>query len=494
MEHEVVVPLPANAVRQVLQDSELLARCVPGLSTDAGTSRTPDGQVDGRLRLRVGSSTITYRGSLSLIPGREGVLTALAEGEEVRGSGEVTATVRVSVHDHADGSVMRFAGDLSAEGRLAEFPDDVLETAGRRLLDRLVAALAVEAGAGPDAVLPPADDETEETAEETAAEPAEAEAGAEPAAETAEEPAVEAEAEPAAVEERAAEAVEEPAADAEPEPEPAPVEEPQEAAAEAEEPETPTAPVEEPAAEAVEPLVEEPAVEAGAEPAPVEEPAVEELRETAAEAAEPAESAQEAEEAEEPETPAVPVQEPSVEEPAAEAVEEPEAEAEPEAEPVEEPQEAAAEAEEPGGPDGESGDEEEPGATVVYLDDRAERDLDDDLSDLIAFSDEDEPLPSPEPEPAGFEYQPEPAASGPVRRSIVGRSAEEVDHAPPHGRYAPTPPARSARARAASRWGGPEPTLLTGGAGERSAMPWVIGGGVALIGGAVVLVRALRRR
>ncbi|MFD0529141.1 hypothetical protein ACFQ1I_23010 [Kitasatospora arboriphila] len=131
---------------------------------------------------------------------------------------------------------------------------------------------------------------------------------------------------------------------------------------------------------------------------------------------------------------------------------------------------------------------------MVYLDDRAERDLDDDLSDLIAFSDEDEPLPSPEPEPAGFEYQPEPAASGPVRRSIVGRSAEEVDHAPPHGRYAPTPPARSARARAASRWGGPEPTLLTGGAGERSAMPWVIGGGVALIGGAVVLVRALRRR
>ncbi|MEW1914679.1 SRPBCC domain-containing protein [Kitasatospora sp. NPDC085895] len=455
MEHEVVVPLPANAVRQVLQDSELLARCVPGLSTDAGTSRTPDGQVDGRLRLRVGSSTITYRGSLSLIPGREGVLTALAEGEEVRGSGEVTATVRVSVHDHADGSVMRFAGDLSAEGRLAEFPDDVLETAGRRLLDRLVAALAVEAGAGPDAVLPPADDEAEETVEETAAEPAEAGAGVETAAET----------------------VEEPAAEAAPEAEP--VEEPQEAAAEAEEPETPAAPVEEPAAEAVEPLVEEPAVGVETESVPVEELAVEEPQEAAAQA-------------EEPERPAVPAQEP-----AAEAVEEPAAEAAPEAEPVEEPQEAAAEAEEPGEPEeseDESGDEEEPGATVVYLDDRAERDLDDDLSDLIAFSDEDEPLPSPEPEPAGFEYQPEPAASGPVRRSIVGRSAEEVDHAPPHGRYAPTPPARSARARAASRWGGPEPTLLTGGAGERSAMPWVIGGGVALIGGAVVLVRALRRR
>jgi hypothetical protein len=29
---------------------------------------------------------------------------------------------------------------------------------------------------------------------------------------------------------------------------------------------------------------------------------------------------------------------------------------------------------------------------------------------------------------------------------------------------------------------------------DRATMPWVIGGGVALLGGAVVLVRALRRR
>ncbi|MEV8095643.1 SRPBCC domain-containing protein [Kitasatospora sp. NPDC085879] len=381
MEHEVVVPLPANAVRQVLQDSELLARCVPGLSTDAGTARTPDGQVDGRLKLRVGGSTITYRGSLSLIPGRAGVLTALAEGEEVRGSAEVTATVRVSVHEHADGSVLRFAGDLSAEGRLAEFPDDVLRTAGRRLLDRVAAALAVEAGAGPETVLSLPDDETTDTEQTAAAEP-------------------------------------EPAAAAEPEP----------------------------VAEADEPAVEAP-LEAAAETSEEQE------------AEQPEESREAAAEAEESET------------------EESQAD---ESDGTEEPDEAAA--------------EEEPGATVVYLDDHAVRDLDDDLSDLIAFSDEDEPLPSPDSEPAPFEYQPEPAMSGPVRRSIVGRSAEEVDHAPPHGRYAPTPPARSARARAASRWGGAEPTLLTGGAGERSAMPWVIGGGVALIGGAVVLVRALRRR
>ncbi|WAL72828.1 SRPBCC domain-containing protein [Kitasatospora sp. YST-16] len=153
-----------------------------------------------------------------------------------------------------------------------------------------------------------------------------------------------------------------------------------------------------------------------------------------------------------------------------------------------------AEVSEPADRDGEEADDDPTdGATVVFLDERERgQDLDDDLSDLISFDDADDlpaPVPAaPRPEP-GYDQE-----GAPVRRSIVGRSAEEVDHAPPHGRYAPAPPAHSARARAASRWGGSEPTLLPGAHGERSALPWMIGGGVALIGGAVVLVRALRRR
>ncbi|WP_370085456.1 CoxG family protein [Streptacidiphilus sp. MAP12-16] len=84
----------------------------------------------------------------------------------------------------------------------------------------------------------------------------------------------------------------------------------------------------------------------------------------------------------------------------------------------------------------------------------------------------------------------------PNRRSIVGRSAEEVDHAPPRGRYGPALPSRSARSRAAARWSAPErrmgepPTAEV----ERNRVPWMVGGGVALLGGAVILVRALRRR
>ncbi|MFE7588319.1 hypothetical protein ACFU6K_02885 [Kitasatospora sp. NPDC057512] len=336
MEHEVVVPMSAELVRQALQDPALLARSVPGLSTEpAAVGSGAAEEIGGRLKLRIGGSTITYKGVLSLIEGREGVLTVFAEGEEARGSGEATATVRVSVVDGAeDGTAaIRFTGDLSATGRLTEFDEETLDATGRRLLDRFAAALVAPEGEQP---------QDQEGAEDV----------------------------------------------------------------EGQDAETAT------------------------------------------------------------------------------------------------------------------------GAGVVFIEERQDQpgdDLDDDLSDLIAFSDADaerfglptgsadddeddvegedadgsaeqdgvaEELPA---EPL-FAYEDEPVLSGPVRRSIVGRSAEEVDHAPPRGPYAPALPARSARARAASRWGGEAGGIVVPGTGGRNAVPWVIGGSVALLGGAVVLVRALRRR
>ena len=105
----------------------------------------------------------------------------------------------------------------------------------------------------------------------------------------------------------------------------------------------------------------------------------------------------------------------------------------------------------------------------------------------------DEPASSFNAAAALNEPWPDPSAT---RRSMVGRSAEEVDHAPPNGRYGPTLPPRSARSRAAARWGAPsrrmgEPPSADG---EPSRVPWVVGGGAALLGGAVILVRVLRRR
>ncbi|WP_052434111.1 CoxG family protein [Streptacidiphilus melanogenes] len=120
--------------------------------------------------------------------------------------------------------------------------------------------------------------------------------------------------------------------------------------------------------------------------------------------------------------------------------------------------------------------------------------LEDELQDLAGlpeFSELDD-LPAPAEATADSSAG---ATADPARRHIVGRSAEEVDHAPPRGRYAPALPARSARSRASARWGSPEPRMGEPPvvAPERIPTPWLVGGGVVLLGGAVVLVRALRR-
>ncbi|MDQ1028174.1 carbon monoxide dehydrogenase subunit G [Streptomyces umbrinus] len=79
----------------------------------------------------------------------------------------------------------------------------------------------------------------------------------------------------------------------------------------------------------------------------------------------------------------------------------------------------------------------------------------------------------------GFEDDAVPASGAPAeaahaRRTMIGRSAEEVDHAPPRGRYAPVPAPEATGPSAALRWAAPAAALL--------------------LASAVVLGRALRKR
>ncbi|MFT9789926.1 SRPBCC domain-containing protein [Streptomyces rhizosphaericola] len=90
----------------------------------------------------------------------------------------------------------------------------------------------------------------------------------------------------------------------------------------------------------------------------------------------------------------------------------------------------------------------------------------------------DSPVPPPSLDPvAGVEFtvpDEPPAEAAHARRTMIGRSAEEVDHAPPRGRYAPVPSPDS------------------GGAG--TTLRWVAPAAALALASAVVLSRALRRR
>ncbi|MFI1160550.1 SRPBCC domain-containing protein [Streptomyces sioyaensis] len=143
MEHEVYVPFPVGTVRQALTEPERVARCVPGVQLDAeALPRRPE----GRLRLRIGSSTITYRGSLTVAaaedePGDDAaaVVAVEAKGVESRGDGAAVLSLTLRLFPATEpgpGTRLVCSGTVHSDGRLAEATDQSAAAAGRRLLDR----------------------------------------------------------------------------------------------------------------------------------------------------------------------------------------------------------------------------------------------------------------------------------------------------------------------------------------------------------------------
>ncbi|MFF2849544.1 SRPBCC family protein [Streptomyces sp. NPDC058001] len=148
MEHEVFVPVPAEPLREALTDPAAVARAVPGLQQDAG--EVPG---VGRLKIRVGGTTITYRGALRIAPSGPDRFSVEGEGVEVRGSGgvKVALSVRLAPGDDGagiTGTVLTFSGGASADGRAGELSPEAVRSAVRRLLNRFAEALAEGAGTG----------------------------------------------------------------------------------------------------------------------------------------------------------------------------------------------------------------------------------------------------------------------------------------------------------------------------------------------------------
>ncbi|MFD3836001.1 SRPBCC domain-containing protein [Streptomyces sp. NPDC058642] len=348
MEHEVFVPVPAERLREALADPVRFARAVPGLQQDAGAE-----PVSGRLKVRVGGHTITYRGSARLSTQDDGSHVVEGDATEARGTGVVKLALMLRVDEADGGSRLTFAGTASAEGRIKELPADAVTSAVTRLLNRFAEHLG------------------------STAEP---KRGTQPArtTDTAGPPATE------APEPRTAKGTESPAAER--------VERDESPAGGGAERDTPSA-------------AETTGVPSPAEAGP---PATQDADTT------------------EPAAPLTPEDlEPS----------------------------ATGDAEAGPGADGAPGPTEEP-TTPDAL---------------------DEPAPvEPEPAaPAGF--TPDlPAEAAHARRTMIGRSAEEVDHAPPRGRYAPVPAPQTGAPHSALRWAAPAAALA--------------------VASAIVVSRALRKR
>jgi carbon monoxide dehydrogenase subunit G len=137
MEHEVYVPVPVERLTEALADPVRVARAVPGLQQDAGTA-----PVSGRLKIRVGGHSITYRGAVRVTAQDDGSYAVEGDATEARGTGTVKLALIVRLTPAEAGTKVTFTGTTTADGRVTELPAEAVSAATGRLLSRFAENLA----------------------------------------------------------------------------------------------------------------------------------------------------------------------------------------------------------------------------------------------------------------------------------------------------------------------------------------------------------------
>ncbi|HEX4259290.1 MAG TPA: SRPBCC family protein [Streptosporangiaceae bacterium] len=180
LDHTFTVPVPPSQAWDVLLDVQRIAPCMPGATVD-----TVDGDdVAGRLKVKVGPVSLTYKGTATFKdrdPDDRSLLVEAA-GKEMRGAGTASATVRAALapENGSDAATLvTLHTTLNVTGRPAQFGRGVIAEVGSRLIDKFADNLAQQLGSGATA----AEAEAEAPAAEAGAPAAEAAAGAPAAAE-----------------------------------------------------------------------------------------------------------------------------------------------------------------------------------------------------------------------------------------------------------------------------------------------------------------------
>jgi carbon monoxide dehydrogenase subunit G len=183
LDHSFTVPVPPSQAWDVLLDVQRIAPCMPGATVD-----TVEGDdVAGRLKVKVGPVSLTYKGTATFKDRNPADRSLLVEasGKEMRGSGTASATVRAALapENGSDAATLvTLHTTLNVTGRPAQFGRGVIAEVGSRLIDKFADNLAQQLASGTPAAEAAAEAPAAAEALATAEAPVAAEA---PAAEAA---------------------------------------------------------------------------------------------------------------------------------------------------------------------------------------------------------------------------------------------------------------------------------------------------------------------
>jgi len=142
LDNSFTVPVPPDQAWDVLLDVKRIAPCMPGATVDE-----VDGDVvNGRIKVKVGPVSLTYRGTAKFIerdPDAHHVVLE-ASGKETRGAGTASATVHASLTPDAsgNGTQVTMHTTMNVTGRPAQFGRGVMVEVGGKLVEQFAANLA----------------------------------------------------------------------------------------------------------------------------------------------------------------------------------------------------------------------------------------------------------------------------------------------------------------------------------------------------------------
>ncbi len=142
LDHSFTVPVPPDRAWDVLLDVKGIAPCMPGATVEEF-----DGEVvTGRIKVKVGPVSLTYRGTAKFIerdPDAQ-VVVVEASGKETRGAGTASATVRASLEPESSGAATKVTmhTTMNVTGRPAQFGRGVIVEVGGKLVEKFAENLA----------------------------------------------------------------------------------------------------------------------------------------------------------------------------------------------------------------------------------------------------------------------------------------------------------------------------------------------------------------
>lgn len=136
------MPVSIEDAFDILTDMERIAPCMPG----AQLEDVNDGVYSGRVKVKLGPMSLSYKGTARLVEQDAANHTAhiVANGNETRGGGTASADVRAVLTDAGDTTHVTVTTKIDITGRPAQFGRGVLSEVGKSIIDQFATNLEAQ--------------------------------------------------------------------------------------------------------------------------------------------------------------------------------------------------------------------------------------------------------------------------------------------------------------------------------------------------------------